>query len=59
MRQENKFDFIGEIGLDRGKKGNLFSKQCLVFESMLDVAQDIQKSVCVHIVQMVRGLENF
>ena len=47
----DEFDFIGEIGLDRGKRGKDYSKQCLLFESMLDVAEDIQKSICVHTVR--------
>jgi Tat protein secretion system quality control protein TatD with DNase activity len=47
----DEFDFIGEIGLDRGKRGKDFSKQCLLFESMLDVAEDTQKSVCLHAVR--------
>ena len=47
----DEFDFIGEIGLDRGKRGQDYSKQCILFESMLDVAEDIQKSICVHTVR--------
>ena len=45
------FDFIGEIGLDRGRRGTDFAKQCILFESMLDVAEDTQKSVCLHTVR--------
>jgi len=47
----DEFDFIGEVGLDRGKRGVSFSKQCLIFDSMLDIAQYIHKSVCVHVVR--------
>ena len=46
-----KFDFIGEIGLDRGKRGGDFDKQCVIFKYMIGVAQEYEKSICVHVVR--------
>ena len=45
------FDFIGEIGLDRGKKGFNFQMQYQLCFHMLEMAMKYQKSVCLHIVR--------
>jgi Tat protein secretion system quality control protein TatD with DNase activity len=45
------FDFIGEIGLDRGSKGQEFEKQCRILKRMTDIAHEHRKSICVHVVR--------
>ena len=45
------FDFIGEIGLDRGQKGADFQRQYQVCSLLLEMAMKYQKSVCLHVVR--------